>query len=130
MARLAGASNSEVRNMKDVVGRLLPLLVFAFPHVPVHAQEAGGMPPAEQCARVNAVPRYEGFGYVHSVEVVNGCKKAVECEVWTDVDPTPRHKLTVEPGQTGSVTTRRGSPAREFKADKVCRYVQGGAAAR
>jgi hypothetical protein len=66
--------------------------------------------------------RYEAYAYTHVVELKNNCSRPVTCEVWTDVDPQPRHTLTAKPGETASVATRRGSPAREFKADKSCKY--------
>ncbi|HVZ34852.1 MAG TPA: hypothetical protein VG963_20635, partial [Polyangiaceae bacterium] len=66
--------------------------------------------------------RYIGMGYTHFVTLRNGCAKAVECELWTDVDPEPRMTVHVAPGDSAEVVTRRGSPAREVTAFKSCRF--------
>jgi hypothetical protein len=73
-----------------------------------------------ECARVRTEARYVAYGYDHIVEVENGCEKAVQCTIATDVNPAISN-LVVPPGQKRSVTTFRGSPAREFKADVACR---------
>lgn len=77
---------------------------------------------ANQCAVVTPVARYVGYGYYHVVSLKNGCSRPVTCEVWTDVDPQPHHTLRAKPGETAEVVVRRGSPAREFKADKSCKF--------
>jgi hypothetical protein len=74
------------------------------------------------CAQVTADTRQEAYGYTHVVALKNGCDKAVICEVWTDVDPEPKNTLRAMPGETESVVTRRGSPAREVSAQSSCRY--------
>jgi hypothetical protein len=83
---------------------------------------ADSLQSADGCVVATAVPRYQGYGYTHTVELKNNCTRAVSCELWTDVDPTPHQTVQVQPGETGSVTTRKGSPAREFKAEKSCKY--------
>jgi hypothetical protein len=72
-----------------------------------------------ECVSVRTEARYVAYGYDHIVEVENACDKAVRCTVATDVNPTSS-SLAVPPRQTRSVTTFRGSPAREFKADVAC----------
>ena len=75
-----------------------------------------------QCAPIVGRVEYRGLGYDHIVEVHNTCLKKVRCEVWTDVDPAPRHSLVVEPETTSAVVTRRGSPAQEFHAQGKCEF--------
>jgi hypothetical protein len=74
------------------------------------------------CAQVTGSTRQEAYGYTHVVTLKNGCDKGVICEVWTDVDPEPKSTLRAMPGETDSVVTRRGSPAREVSAQSSCRY--------
>ena len=76
----------------------------------------------EQCAIVRASVRNEAYGYTHVVTLQNRCERPVSCEVWTDVDPSPRQTLRAEPGASEDVITRRGSPAREVRAESKCRY--------
>jgi hypothetical protein len=89
-------------------------------------------PPLEQpakdkspgsCTQVSANVISEAYGYKHVVSLRNGCDKPVECQVWTDVDPSPRHVLRAAKGALVEAITRIGSPAREFKAFKECRYL-------
>lgn len=101
---------------------IVTVLLLALTTLSAHAEAPGGAPSADQCTVAKPVARYVGLGYQHVVEVTNNCAKPVRCEVWTDVDPTPRHNLSVKPGETGSVIVRQGSPAREFKAEKACKY--------
>jgi hypothetical protein len=106
----------------------LGLLAFA-PGAPCHAD---GRPPPkrpksspsgiEQCAQVSASVRMEAYGFTHLVSLRNGCDRAVSCEVWTDVDPSPHHALRAAPGETQELITRRGSPAREVSAGSSCHY--------
>ena len=86
---------------------------------------AGKAPPAKApggCVAVSAGTRMEPFGFTHVVTLHNGCDKPVTCEVWTDVDPTPRQTLSARPGETVDVVTRIGSPASVFTAFKECRF--------
>jgi hypothetical protein len=66
--------------------------------------------------------RAEAYGYKHVVSLRNGCDKPVDCEVWTDADPTPRQVLRAAPGETVEVVTRIGSPASEVSAQKECKF--------
>jgi hypothetical protein len=72
-----------------------------------------------ECARVRTEARYVAYGYDHIVEIDNTCEKAVNCTIATDVNPASSN-LAIPPGQKRSVTTFRGSPAREFKANVTC----------
>jgi len=74
------------------------------------------------CASVTASARFKAYGYTHIVTLSNSCQRAVSCEVWTDVDPTPRVTLQAKPGQSAEVVTRNGSPASEVHAGKLCRF--------
>jgi hypothetical protein len=74
------------------------------------------------CAQVTAGTRMEPFGFTHVVTLRNGCDKPVTCEVWTDVDPTPRQALSAAPGESVDVVTRIGSPASAVTAFKECRF--------
>ncbi|NLY95719.1 MAG: hypothetical protein GXY23_17040 [Myxococcales bacterium] len=75
---------------------------------------------APSCVKVRGEPRYQGYGQTHVVVVKNGCDKTVRCEVFTDVDPTPRYTLLVAPGETEEVATRRGSPSSAFRPGYRC----------
>ena len=74
------------------------------------------------CAKVVAEARNYAYGYNHVVTLSNQCQKAVSCEVWTNVDPTPHLTLAAKPGQSSSVVTRVGSPSRVVQAEKNCRF--------
>jgi hypothetical protein len=78
--------------------------------------------PVERCTEVRASTRTEAYGYTHVVTVHNRCNKPVVCDVWTDVDPTPKVTLRVAPSESAEIVTRRGSPAREVSAGSQCRY--------
>jgi hypothetical protein len=89
---------------------------FAVPAAAVTPQQVG------DCASVTATARYKAIGYSHIVTLANGCQRSVSCEVWTDVDPTPRFTLQAKPGKSAEVVTRVGSPASEVHAGKLCQF--------
>lgn len=72
------------------------------------------------CYGVHGEARYGALAYKHVVIVTNRCDVQLQCEVWTDVDPTPKVSLSVGPKATGEVITRATSPARSFKAYGEC----------
>ncbi|MEI9938791.1 MAG: hypothetical protein WDO69_16350 [Pseudomonadota bacterium] len=74
------------------------------------------------CASVSASARFMPPGYAHVVTLNNACSRPVSCEVWTDVDPSPHLTLQAKPGTSAEVIVRRGSPATEVHAGKVCRF--------
>ena len=74
------------------------------------------------CATVTAAAIFKGDGYRHVVTLTNSCQRAVACEVWTDVDPTPHYTVQAKPGKSADVITRNGSPATEVHAGKVCHF--------
>src|SRR5450631_2139833 len=79
------------------------------------AAAAGG---ATDCAAVSAHASYRGTGYSHLVTLTNHCQSAVTCEVWTNVDPSPRVSLYAKPGETVETITRIGSPSSDVQAGK------------
>ena len=90
------------------------------------AAAADPAPEGLDCASVTASVRLQAYGYAHVVTLVNRCQRAVSCEVWTNVDPSPHLTLQAKPGQSAEAVTRRGSPSRAVKAEKACRLVRGG----
>lgn len=83
-----------------------------------HANEPSDV---KNCYSVHGEARYGPLAYKHVVIVTNRCELTLECEVWTDVDPTPKNPVTVGPKATGEVIVRTNSPARDFKALGECR---------
>ena len=77
---------------------------------------------ATDCAVVSAHASYRGAGYAHLVTLTNHCQSAVTCEVWTNVDPSPRVSLHAKPGETVETITRIGSPSSDVQAGKQCRF--------
>lgn len=92
------------------------------PAAPPEARPSKDRTPAH-CTHVSASVVSEAYGYKHVVSLRNGCERPVECQVWTDVDPTPRNVLRAQKGEIVQIVTRIGSPARDFKALKECRYM-------
>jgi len=82
--------------------------------------ESPGGDKLPKCVHVRTEARYVAYGYDHVVSIENGCDKAMSCVVRTDVN-SDRAALDVPAGQARDVTTFRGSPAREFKADVTCK---------
>lgn len=77
---------------------------------------------APRCATVTAQASWRGYGYSHIVTLNNQCDRALVCQVATNVDPSPRHRLEAEPGESASVVTRGGSPGREVQARYSCAW--------
>ncbi len=86
------------------------------------AQDKAPKKPLPECVSVEAFARYGAYGYDHVVTVHNGCDKAAQCEVSTDVAPKVI-SLSVRAHASESVVTYRGSPAYEFSAKVRCRLV-------
>ena len=72
------------------------------------------------CASVTASTRLEAYGYTHVVTLANHCAAPVSCEVWTNVDPSPRLTLHAKAGESVETVTRRGSPSRDVQAGQSC----------
>lgn len=73
------------------------------------------------CYSVHGEARYGALAYKHVVIVTNRCEVELQCEVWTDVDPSPRQSVGVGPKGTAEVIVRATSPARSFKAYGECK---------
>lgn len=95
------------------------VLAMAVPEAPSRADD--GADPVKNCYNVRGEARYGALGYNQVVIVTNRCEMTLKCEVWTDVDPTPRLPLTVGPNATAEATCRLNSPARGFKAFGECK---------
>ena len=107
--------------MKAIVRSLslaLFVLAMAVPAAPLSADDGGDM---KNCYNVRGEARYGALGYKHVVIVTNRCEVTLKCEVWTDVDPSPRIALTVGPKATEETVCRINSPARGFKAFGECK---------
>jgi hypothetical protein len=88
--------------------------------VPALAQ-GEGRDDIKNCYSINGETRYGAIAFKHVVVVTNRCDFTLQCEVWTDVDPSPRQSLTVGPNSSGEVIVRANSPSREFKAYGECK---------
>jgi len=88
--------------------------------LPALGQGEGG-DDIKNCYNVYGEARYGALAYKHVVIVSNRCDITLQCEVWTDVDPSPKHSLTVGPKSSGEVIVRVNSPARSFKAYGECK---------
>jgi hypothetical protein len=81
-------------------------------------KKAGG------CVEVSGEASFASVGYDHIVTLTSGCKKRMTCSVKTNVNPEPA-SVQLEPGESQSVVTWRGSPAREFTPDVTCAPSKG-----
>jgi hypothetical protein len=70
---------------------------------------------------VHGQARYGALAYKHVVIVTNRCDVTLQCQVWTDVDPSPKQSTTVGPKGTSETIIRNNSPARVFKAFGECK---------
>jgi hypothetical protein len=95
------------------------LLVLAAT-IPIVGQ-ADGADDIKNCYSVRGEARYGALAYKHVVIVTNRCELTLQCEVWTDVDPTPRHSVSVGPKSEAEVIVRAVSPARAFTAYGECK---------
>ena len=94
--------------------------VWGWSAVPLEARAERYQEAPAQCYRITGEAVFVVDGYNHVVTVTNGCTETIECAVWTSVDPLPKIAVTVEPGQSESVTARRGSPVGSFTAYGDC----------
>lgn len=60
-------------------------------------------------------------GYKHQVTVDNQCEYWLQCEVWTNVNPTPAIPLTIGPKSSESAQTAVGSSTDEVTGYGSCR---------
>jgi hypothetical protein len=75
--------------------------------------------PKKPCVTVTTEARYVNYGYDHLVQLQSACETRQSCSVKTDVAPAPTI-VEIAPRETKTLTTFRGSPAREFKAYVTC----------
>ena len=86
---------------------------------PAAAEDAAKPKKPGGCVDVSTEASFASVGYDHIVTLTSACKKPMLCTVKTDVNPDPA-SVQLQPGETQSVVTWRGSPARVFKADVTC----------
>ena len=106
--------------MKQVLLGLSAACVWGLSPAPPEARAERFQDAPAQCYRITGEAMFVVDGYNHVVTVTNGCGATLECAVWTSVDPLPKIAVTVEPGQSQSVTARRGSPVGSFTAYGDC----------
>jgi hypothetical protein len=104
-----------MRMLVVAFGLTLASLAFAQERAPVEQE-------APACVTVRGEPRFQGYGQTHVVIVKNACGRHIVCEVYTDVDPSPRYTLVVAPGKTEEMVTRQGSPSSAFKPGYRCDF--------
>ena len=75
----------------------------------------------KNCYSVHGEARYGALAYKHIVIVTNRCDVSLQCQVWTDVDPSPKQSTSVGPKGTSETIVRNNSPARAFKAFGECK---------
>ena len=108
--------------MKAVVTSLFAAIVVLSTALGVPSSgQADGDGDMKNCYSIRGEARYGALAYKHIVIVTNRCDITLQCEVWTDVDPSPRQSVTVEPQGTAEVLVRAVSPARAFKAFGECK---------
>lgn len=93
------------------------------------AQRGSAVGDRPDCVVADGQAVYTGFGYRHSVHVVNQCTFAVDCHVFTDVNPEVQD-VHVAPGASTDVATYLSSPARVFIAHVDCPHEDLGARLR
>jgi hypothetical protein len=106
--------------MKAIVRFVFAALFVLATTLPALGQGEGG-DDLKNCYNVYGEARYGALAYKHIVIVQNRCELTLQCEVWTDVDPSPKHSLTVGPKASAEVIVRVNSPARSFKAYGECK---------
>ncbi len=106
--------------MKVVVTSLFTALLLLATTLPALGDE-GGQDDIKNCYDIHGEARYGALAYKHVIIVTNRCDVTLQCEVWTDVDPTPRLQVSVEPKGTAEVLARNNSPTRVFTAFGECK---------
>jgi len=102
------------------VARFVFAAMFIFATtLPALGQEEGENE-VKNCFSVHGEARYGALAYKHVVIITNRCDITLQCQVWTDVDPSPKQSVTVGPKGTSETIVRNNSPARGFKAFGEC----------
>ena len=105
--------------MKAVAKFVFAALFVVAVTLPALGQEGGD--DIKDCYSVHGEARYGALAYKHIVIVTNRCDMSLKCEVWTDVDPSPKQSTSVGPKGTSETIVRNNSPARAFKAFGECK---------
>jgi hypothetical protein len=106
--------------MKAVASSILAA-VFVLAMTPPALGQGESGDDIKNCYTVHGETRYGALAYKHIVVVTNRCDLTLQCQVWTDVDPSPKQSVTVGPKGTGEVLVRNNSPSRVFKAFGECK---------
>jgi len=106
--------------MKVVARFVFTALLVLATTLPALGQGEGG-DDIKNCYSVHGEARYGALAYKHIVIVTNRCDVSLQCQVWTDVDPSPKQSVSVGPKGTGEVIVRNNSPSRSFKAFGECK---------
>jgi hypothetical protein len=72
------------------------------------------------CVKWTAEAKFVGLAYNHLVHLDNQCDFTASCRVKTNVNPK-EETVVLKSKETKTHLTFRGSPAREFKAEVVCK---------
>jgi hypothetical protein len=106
--------------MKAVARFVFAALFVLAATLPALGQGEGG-DDIKNCYSVHGEARYGALAYKHIVIVTNRCDVSLQCQVWTDVDPSPKQSVSVGPKGTAEVIVRNNSPSRSFKAFGECK---------
>lgn len=105
--------------MKQGLRSILAALFVLALAIPA-SNQAAAEDDVRNCFSIHGEARYGALAYKHVVIVTNRCDIELQCKVWTDVDPEPKHPVSVGPKGTGEVIVRATSPSRSFKAFGEC----------
>jgi hypothetical protein len=105
--------------MKAVARLVFAALFILAATFPALGQEGGD--DIKNCYNVHGEARYGALAYKHIVVVTNRCDFSLQCQVWTDVDPSPKQSTSVGPNGTSETIVRNNSPSRAFKAFGECK---------
>jgi hypothetical protein len=95
-------------------------LFALLPVSPLSALDAAKPSKVAGCVDVLAEASFASVGYDHIVTLKSTCKTPMACSVKTDVNPDVA-SVELEPGESKSVVTWRGSPARVFTPIVDCK---------
>ncbi|MEY4582632.1 MAG: hypothetical protein RL701_7335 [Pseudomonadota bacterium] len=90
------------------------------PSLHVSADDPGRFKKPGECVLVTTEASFASVGYDHIVTLKSTCQQHHSCSVKTNVNPEVA-RVELDPGESQSVVTWRGSPAREFSADVKCK---------
>ena len=76
------------------------------------------------CVTASGQAIYDGYGYRHNVSITNGCEYALDCHVFTSVNPQVQD-VHLAPHASTIVPTFLSSPASTFVAHVDCPHAGG-----